>query len=190
MGLCTDSLPQALALGLVLELFWIDSLRLGAMVPPTAALSFLLLYPLCLIFQWSMPEQVVLPLVVCILFSHASAWLENWHRSVNASHDARLELWAEDVNNKHGMSPQKILYLSHWRVLWSSALLYVLCFVVLYAFFAVLTLWEWVPVFSHVSWPILYGVGLLGAVLALRTRRAYVVLAFSVLAVLAWQALP
>ncbi len=190
MGLCTQTLPEALALGLVLELFWIDGLRLGGVVPPSASLSFLLLYPLCLIFSWDLPQQVPIPLLLSIMCAHAAVWLEQWHRSANMSCDARLELWAENEKNKHGMSPEQIMTQSHWRVLWSSALLYMVCFGVLFGLCSLITVYYGMPSFVGLLWSALYGIGLLGAVLALRTRRAYIVLAFALGAVLLWQILP
>ncbi len=187
MGLCTDSLPQALAIGFVLELFWIDSLRLGAVVPPTGTLSFLLLYPLCLMFDWTLPQQLPLPLFICMLFAHASAWLERWQREQNEANDARLELWVENTANPYALSPECSVALSHWRVLWSAAALYMVCFGVLFGLFTALEHWYVIPMYSSMSWHILYGAGLLGAVLALRVRRAYIVLAGALFFGLTWQ---
>ncbi len=183
LGLLTNALPQALALGLILELFWIDALRLGTVVPPSATLSFLLLFPLCHHFSWLSPEQLPLPLLLCILFAHVAAGLERWHRVRNTALDARFELWLEHPSAPMALSPERIMLRSHWRVLWSSLVLYMLCFVVVYVVFAYLMRHNIFPVFPHVSWSILYGVGLLGAVLALRTRRAYIVLALSLVLV-------
>ncbi len=187
MGLATDTLGEALALGLVLELFWIDGLRLGTVVPPSATLSFLLLYPLCMLFGWQSPEQLPLPLLICILFAHVSAWQESWLRKRNASHDTAVEAWIEQPTSApsaKALSPEAYIWRSHWRVLWSSALLYGLCFGLLYFFFAFLVQKQAFPIIPHLTWNILYGVGLLGAVLALRTRRAYWALGGSIVLVL------
>ncbi len=189
LGLLTNALPQALALGLVLELFWIDALRLGTVVPPSATLSFLLLFPLCHHFSWFLPAQVPLPLLVCILFAHVAAGLERWHRARNTALDARFELWVEHPSAPMALSPERIMLRSHWRVLWSSVVLYILCFGSVYVFFSYLVQEQLFPVFPHVTWNILFGVGLLGAVLALRTQRAYVVLALSLSMVLMWNVL-
>ncbi len=191
MGLCTNALPEAMALGLVLELFWIDGLRLGTIVPPSATLSFLLLFPLCFIFDWFSPSELPLPLLVCIVFAHVSAWLERWHRARNALHDAQLEHWVEAPTQEPyaALSPEHIILRSHWRVLWSSALVYMFCFALVYVFFKYLVQEQLFPVFYGMSWSQLYGVGLLGAILALRTRRVYVVLSLALVGVVFWQAL-
>ncbi len=184
MGLVTNALAEALALGLVLELFWIDRLRLGTVVPPSATLSFLLLFPFCLLFDWHEPEQIPLPLLTCILFAHVSAALERWLRRCNAAQDTALEQWIEDPTSPSGMSVEKYVWNSHWRVVWSSATLYVVSFFLLYALFTSLISIGAMVQIPGLTWNILYGIGLLGAVLALRTRRSYAVLAMGVVMVL------
>ncbi len=163
-----------------------DSLPLGAVVPPTASFSFALLYPLCLVFDWSLPEQLPLPLFFCMLLAHVCAWLERWHRGQNVLFDGCLEAWIYDTKDMLALSPECIMKFSHKRVLWTSALLYVACFGALCLFFSFLELGMSVPFFHDLSWVLLYGIGLVGAALALRTRRAYTVLACAMCLALMW----
>ncbi len=197
MGFCTENLPFALALGLVLELFWIDALRLGCIVPPSGTFSFLLLYPLCILFHWYAPSMLPIPLILCLGFGYAASWLEQWHRKKNMAYDACLQEWVENpVAGEHNalkedrteqceektkgaaiaMAPTEIMAFARWQMLWSAAVLYMLCFALIYAFFYWLQKIYIVPSLPMVSWNVLYGVGLLGAVLSLRTKRAYAVL--------------
>ncbi len=207
LGFCTENLPFALALGLVLELFWIDALRLGCIVPPSGTFSFLLLYPLCILFQWYLPSMLPIPLVICLGFGYAASWLEQWHRRKNMAYDACLQEWVEkphideSANLKKdlvsscneqekdavaAMAPTEIIAFARWQMLWSAALLYMVCFSSIYAFFHWLQKIYTVPSLPMVSWNVLYGVGLLGAVLSLRTKRAYAVLGVAFFFLFLW----
>ncbi len=217
LGFCTENLPFALALGLVLELFWLDALRLGLIVPPSGTFSFLLLYPLCLLFHWYLPSLLPLPLVLCLAFGYAASWLEQWQRRKNAVYDAHLQAWVEQTTsdispatlpacsspssrcffesnaessskNILPLSPTEIIAFSRWFIFWSAAALYVLCFSVLYGFFYWLEKVYIVPSVPTVSWNMLYGLGLLGAVLSLRTKQAYAVLAMAFVFLFMWYA--
>ncbi len=188
LGYCTNTMPLALAVGLALELFWIDLLRLGIVIPASATFSFLLLYPLCLIFQWQLPSALPIPFCICLFFGHAASLLEHWQRAKNTYYDTQLELWVEntcsmekcsaenqntDTLQHKGMSPAHIISRSTWRMLWSSSFLYFTSFALLYSFFSWLEKIYFLPVFSEFNWQILYSISLVGAILALRTRRAY-----------------
>ncbi len=194
-GFCTDNMPLALATALFFELFWIDLLRLGIIVPVSGTFSFLLFYPLCIIFQWQLPTALPLPLCMCLFFGHAAPLLERWQRSKNAAYDSALEDWVEhskpskasddllaldDMSSSasQGMSPAEIISRSRWRMLWSSALLYFSSFALLYGIFYWLKSTNSIPSFSYFTWYMLYGLALIGPILALRTRPAYKVLAF------------
>ncbi len=229
LGFCTNNLPFALALALVLELFWVDALRLGIIIPPSGTFSFLLLYPLCLLFQWYLPSMLPIPLLLCLFFGHAASWLEQWQRHKNAVYDACLQAWvqwakpdtvkadnaepkaensdfSDDVaypvqssarretllfseKNPKALSPAQIITHSRWRMLWSAALLYMVCFGILYAFFVWLQKVYIVPSLPTVTWNVLYGMGLLGAILSLRTKRAYTFLGVGLLFMFMWYAL-
>ncbi len=189
LGFCTDNMSFALSLALVLELFWIDTLRLGIVVPPSGTFSFLLLYPLCLHFQWYLPSLLPIPLIICIMFGFVSSWFERWQRKKNSCYNANLEAWvrqttenpdvcdvqSEKLNTKQvlALSPSEIIFQSRWSMLWSSALLYVLCWSILYGFFKILQAFYIVPSISLFTWNLLYSIALLGAILSLRTSRTY-----------------
>ena len=70
----------------------------------------------------------------------------------------------------------------------SHVLLYAVCYGLLFCLLAVLYARQALPQLSVLSWPMLYAAALMGAVLSLRTRRAYMVLACSLgtLALLIW----
>ncbi len=202
LGFCTDTMPFALALGLALELFWIDLLRLGTIIPPSGTFSFLLLYPICLLFQWELPSTLPLPLCICLIAGYGASLLERWQRRANAQYDAALEAWAmqnPDDGNQEGkddvrenalqqaqLSPSLIISRARWRVLWSSALLYLGVFGCVYALLSWLETKHAVPIFPHFNWYMLYAIALIGPILALRTRRAYRVLALGIICLLFW----
>ena len=67
-------------------------------------------------------------------------------------------------------------------------LLYALCYALLFCLLAVLTARQALPQLLVLNWPMLYAAALMGAVLSLRTHRAYMVLVGSLgtLALLIW----
>ncbi len=189
LGLLSGELTLALSLGMVLELFWLDFLRLGALVPPSGTLSFILLFSLSLLHGWQEPMQLGIPLLFCVILAHTASWLEKWQRRQNDMLLKGVQVWAEcsleapnTPKGKHvshsetSIAPDMVIASAFWRTLWSYALLYLACFVVLHTLFSFMQNIHALPLVPGLSWPILYGMGLTGAVLALRNKRAYAVL--------------
>ncbi len=178
-GAITSTLEFALPLGIILELFWLDVLRLGAVIPPSGTLSFLLLYPLTLLFSWQAPSQLAVPLLICLPFAYTITWVELWQRKRTNVYINDLEAWVENPQN--GISPQDIVYKTMARFILWECLLYITLFTSLWGIFTLLNKAHALPLIAHMNWPILYSMGLMGAVLALRTKRAYAILAIGII---------
>ncbi len=194
LGLLSGELELALSLGIFLELFWLDFLRLGAVVPPSGTLSFILLFSLSLIHGWQEPMQLAIPLLFCVSFAYSASWLEKWQRRQNDILLEGVQAWAEwpNISNlspkfdkgkntnsdlvSKCISPDAVMTSAFWRTLWSYGLLFLFCFVCLHTLFSFLQNIHALPLVPGLSWPMLYGMGLTGAVLALRNKRAYAVL--------------
>ncbi len=182
-GFATNSLEFALPLGAVLELFWLDILRLGAIIPPSGTLSFLLLYPLCLIFNWQAPSQFAIPLLVCLPLAYTIKWVESLQREQNNAQIAEVENW---VNNpKTGNSPQKVIYISLLRFICFETLHYMTLFGLLFFIFHTLE-HNHIFIISGITWSVIFSISLMGAVLALRTRRAYAILCLALVIAYFW----
>ncbi len=184
IGFATNTLELALPLGAVLELFWLDVIRLGAIIPPSGTLSFLLLYPLSLIFTWQTPSTLAIPLLICLPLAYTIKWLELFHRKQANTYIANLETWVE--NPQQGTSPQAIIFKSLVRTIIHETLLYLGLFFLLYILFSSFNHTNTMPTIPNMNWTILYSMGLMGAMLALRTKRAYAILLCTAIAVFLW----
>ena len=174
-GWLTGRWDVALPLAVFFELFWLDVIRLGAIVPPSGALSFLLLFPLILLLHIQTPAELALPLLLCVPAAYAVSRLERALRERNNAAIDEVSRWCAHASPAHGTSPERVV----WRALgWhglTNALLFVLSFGLVYAVLRTVQAFG-LPVAPGLSWNVLYGAGLMGAVLALRIRRAYAVL--------------
>ncbi len=174
LGFFTDNLEFSLSLGIVFELFWLDVLRLGAIIPPSATLSFLLAYPFILIFAWPTPSQFALPLLICLGFAYSVRGIELWQRKHNNAYIHQVEQWTK--NPQIGLHPKYVIYKSLSQSIWIYALLYLVLFFGLYYLFSILSSNQLLPTIAQFNWTILYAAGLLGALLTLRTKKIYIIL--------------
>ena len=170
---CTGDWARALPLGIIFELLWLDTLELGGVVPPYGGLSFLLAFPLCRHFGLTQAGAALLPLFLSMLAAYAATWLELRQRAAQNILAPSLESWCA---GGRGISPARaVLGAALRRAIWQWGF-YALWFCTLYLILAVLTAGGHWPRLSLVTWPVLYAAALLGAVLSLRTRQAYLVL--------------
>ncbi len=155
------------------------------MVPPYGSLSFLLVFPLCRLFGLDQPGMALLPLILSMMAAYTASWCELRQRiGLNPLVDA-VVAWS---NGSGGVSPGRVILLAGLcRALW-QAVLYLVCFGLIYVLLAVLSARQALPALPAVTWSALYVAALLGAVLSLRTRQAYAVLlgTLGALALLIW----
>ncbi len=184
-GLVTNEIEFALLLGLIFELFWLDALRLGAVIPPSATLSFTILYPLNLIFSWQTPAQFVVPLLICLPLAYLVKGVELFQRKQANAYIADVEAWAEQPLK--GLNPQKIIFKSLRKFILLYTVLYGTLFFVMYILFSFLTEHGLIPMMSKVSWSLLFMISLVGAVLALRTKQAYAIILLAVICIFLYE---
>ncbi len=161
-------------LGIVFELVWLDVLALGSVVPPYGTLSFLLLFPLAVLYDWRQPDVLLLPVAFAMLCAHAAAWLEQQQRQLMDDASERVQLWC--AGDAGGTLPGRAILYSILVRAGAQYALYIVCFLLMTALgplFARIGA-EWFP---SVSWAMFYAAAMAGAVLGLRIRRAYAVLA-------------
>lgn len=170
-GWFTGQWDVAVPLGIVLELFWLDVIPLGAVLSPTGALPYLLTFSMALLFGIRTPDQLVFPLFFTMGCAYVSVALERRQR-------VRANALAETMVASEGrLSPDAVVYASLAGRAMQQGALYVLCFGALYGLLRLTVLLPaGIPVVPGITWNVLFGVGSVGALLALRTRRAYAVL--------------
>lgn len=174
-GAVTGHLNIALPLGIIFELFWLDVIPLGAIIPPVASLNFFLVFCLALIFDWHEPSQFVLPVLLTLPAAYMSALVERWQYARNNNSLEYLERWMHGMSG--GYSPGRIVGQSLVCTALSQGALFIVLFAVCYA--VLLTgADKWLDAMSQfpMRWSVLYCFAALGAIVALRTRRAYALL--------------
>lgn len=140
-----------------------------------ASLAYLLLLPIILLFELRAPQELPVPLLLCLSMGQAGAWLERWERRRADVLAEAAALWNADGDK--GLAPERVIARSLSAQAASRFLLYLACYSCVYALVSLCRAWDALPCIPLVTWPVMYGIGLMGAVLSLRTRRAYVALA-------------
>ncbi|MGE9986008.1 hypothetical protein [Desulfovibrio sp. SGI.169] len=161
-------------------------LELGSVVPPFGSLSFLLLFPLAAHFDLNQPGELLLPLILVMLAAYLGAFLERSLRIHENRLVDRVESWC--AGGGHSLAPAgAVLRIMSLRAV-LQFLLFVLCYALLFCLLSILTACQTLPRLMLLNWPMLYVAALMGAVLSLRTRRAYMMLIGSLgtLALLLW----
>ncbi len=155
-------------------------------MPPYGNLSFLLLFPLCKYFGLTQPGSLLIPLILCMPAAYLAAFCEQRQRIWQNATVDRVEIWCA---GKHGgTSPGAALCYSSLRRAFWQICLYCLCFALIFSLLHTLQNHQALPALRAVTWSALYVAALMGAVLSLRTRQAYVVLVgcLGMLALLIW----
>lgn len=176
-GAFTGHSDVALPLGVIFELFWLDVIPLGAVIPPVASLNFFLVFCLALVFDWHNPAQLFLPILLTLPCAYFGAMVERWQYARNDAALEHLNQWIEGNNTEY--SPARIVALSLMQAAMLQGLAFLFLFGLVYALLLNGGLDEWcVRLFAQnpVSWTGLYGLSAIGAIVALRTRRAYAAL--------------
>lgn len=179
-GLVTGHSDIALPLGIIFELFWLDIIPLGAVIPPVASLNFFLVFCLALVFDWHNPAQFALPLLLTLPCAYLGARLEHWQYTHNDKALESLQHWM--LFPSAGRSPEQAILRSLAQTGLLQAGLFLLLFSLVYLVMLSGVEEYFADIFSkaQVSWKLLYGFAAIGAIVALRTRRAYAVLALCI----------
>lgn len=155
-------------------------------MPPFGSLSFLLLFPLAMHFSLNQPGELLLPLILVMLTAYLGAFLERSLRIHENRLVDRVESWCS--GDGLTLAPAGAVLRVMLLRAFLQFLLFALCYALLFCLLSVLTTRQALPRLALLSWPMLYAAALMGAVLSLRTRRAYMVLfgSLATLALLIW----
>lgn len=170
----TGAWAQLVPLGIILELFWLDVVPLGSIVPPLNVFSFWLMVPLCLHFSWIQPAPMLFPLMLAVLCAYGGAWLERWLRVYRNTSLGQVHRWT--AQTAQGCPPAQAVYQSVRQRFFLQLFFFFLCYITILEFTASLQARDLLLHLDALTWPIMYAVSALGALLALRTRRAYAML--------------
>lgn len=169
-ALLTWSVQPALNAGVFFELLWLDLFPAGTFIPPNAPLALTIALGLLACLPDPDMRTVLLVLAVSIPTAYAGSWTEQWLRTVqNRSYTAILTWNRRRV--VHASTPDRLVLnalMLQGAVLFG---LYVGCSsALLIGLRQILPL---LPSGRQPTWPMIWMCAALGAVLALRVRKAY-----------------
>lgn len=152
---------------------------IGSYIPPMPAFSYLLLLAIASTFGWTSPESIAFPLAMTLPLAHLVPLLENSQRHYQRVAYSRLVGEARK-NRPLGNLPGWLLSISALQQL----VLGVACFFIMGMSFEFLfsrKFMRHVLIPLSINWTELYTIALIGALLSLRIRRAYVTFAASMI---------
>lgn len=139
------------------------------------------MFCLALVFDWHSPAQFIFPLLLTLPCAYAGAMVERWQYARNNVYLAPLHQWMLGQDTQH--SPARIVLFSLVHSALLQGGLFLVLFSLAYAFILLGGVEDWFTalcVQAQVSWTLLYGLAAIGAIVALRTQRAYAVLVISI----------
>lgn len=182
----TGDVAPALPLALFFELFWLDLYPIGSFIPPMAAFPYLLLMGLSRHFGWGGdPASIAFPLAVTLPLAYAIPRLEIWQRDTQKSASALLVKQAQQQEVLFKLTQTLIRRSVLQQLCLGLALFWGLSLAVAFAFSYAISQGSASFIPLDVDWSVLYAIAAIGAVVALRVKRAYLVFAFSMGALLA-----
>lgn len=168
-------------LAVFFELFWLDLFPIGSYVPPMPALPYLLILSLASVFSWDSPVALAFPLALSLPAAYLIPFYENKLRISFSAISSRLVRNAEAESGPlknlplHGIGKAWLIHSGIGMVFFFLPYTIIRVLFSL-PFFSFLHLQPGV-IPLNVSWPVLYVIAAIGAVLSLRIRRAYVTFA-------------
>ncbi|MDL2316105.1 hypothetical protein LJC59_03375 [Desulfovibrio sp. OttesenSCG-928-A18] len=185
--LITGDYAPALPLALFFEIFWLDLFFIGGYIPPMAAFPYLLFLALAGSFGWNDPTSMAFPLVMLLPFAYLVPYHEARQRDLQKNASSKLLAAAQGESPLNSL-PGRMLVVSSLQILVGGAVLFIAAYYLLYALFSLAVFNEsakHIPL--NVNWTVLYGAAAIGALLALRIRKAFLVFGMCVLALLLLQ---
>lgn len=165
----------ALPLAVFYELFWLDLFPAGTYLPPNGLFPMLTVVTLAGTLPSPDISTLFLPVILTLPLGFLGAYLEKRHREWQVAGYNRLLRAFRSGRDLEGPAGHAVAV--------SLLQLFTLNFVAFLCTATVLTAasdrfiaWRGLPLtFTHATWPLLWVIGCVGGVMALRIRRSYVI---------------
>lgn len=173
----TGEYAPALPLAVFFELFWLDLIPIGSYIPPMASFPYLVLLFLSRQYQWTEPSVLAFPLAALLPLAYLEPYAESWQRDYQKNASNQL-IKQSRSRRPLGAVPFRLLLNSMAQQYAIGLLLFTAASLSLSYF---ISLWITdktigaIPL--EISWPALYAIAAIGALLSLRIKRAYIVFA-------------
>lgn len=169
--------------GIFFELLWLDLFPAGTFIPPHALLSLTATLTVLACLPDADMRTTALLLVATLPLAYLGAWVEQRYRKRQNTSYNKLITWNRQ-SVAHAYTPNRLIMQALAEKFLLNFFLFALCVLPLLA--ALRPLQPWLSSGPQPSWPMLWIVAGIGAVLALRLRKAYALAGISlVLGVLA-----
>ena len=174
-GACSGDMVVPVLLGLCCELFWLDLFPIGSYLPPMPAFPLLILLPLSSQFGWATPQELALPLFLLLPLAYVPPLLEIRLRRAAIEGQALLTEQAEGRLPLGGLPGRIIARAMARHMLYAIPLFWGTLAAAAFLFSLARPLLEAAGGSLNAVWPGILCLCALGAFLALRLPRAYLV---------------
>lgn len=183
-GLLTGHWEVSLGVAIFFELFWLDQIPAGTVVTPNAAMSTLITLSLVHLFDYLAPGELVIPLILSIPMALVGRRLELFQRRWQDAGYNELLRWARsDGNTKRYRGPGALVFRSVMQILCLNFSLFTIGLLLLSGIIYSLSLYQADMLRFNVTWGHLWFMAVIGGLISLRLKRAYVLLVGALLAV-------
>ncbi len=169
-GLITGQWELAAGIGVFCELFWLDLFPAGTYIPPHGQLAVVYSLTTAHCLGLYRPWDLLPVLGIALLAARFGARIENWHRGMQNTHYNQL---LQSVRQESGLfAPERFVLRSAIQLVLLNGFFFFL--ITQGSVLGIAQLRAWWPVAPfELQWAHVWGVALLGAVAALRTKTAY-----------------
>ncbi len=179
-GLCTGDYSLSLPLAVFFELFWLDLFAIGSYLPPMAAFPYLMLMAFARTMDWSTPGHLAFPLALSLPLAYVQPHIEGYLRILQTGAYMRLMGRARRPAPL-GRLPGSLMAAAVLRQFCVGLAAFVLVQGV--AVVGLALPFSWTKTVLNADWSLLYGIASLGALMALRINRAYIIFTICILSV-------
>ena len=135
---------------------------------------YLLLLVLAHAFTWTTPVELAFPLAMLLPAAYIIPYIEAQQRNLQTTAYSQL-ICRSRQQTPLGKIPVKLIYISAQQQLFFGIASFLLLYGITFFFFSLdgMENANFIPL--DVDWPVLYAIAAIGALIALRIRRAYMV---------------
>lgn len=156
--------------GIFFELLWLDLFPAGTYIPPQALFSLTATLTILACLPDADMRSTALIVVATLPLAYLGAWVEQLHRKRQNARYSQLLIWNRGGKGS-SFAPNRLTAGALIEIFLLNFSLFLLCVTPLLSGLRLLQPW-----FSgglQPSWPMLWAAACVGAILALRVRRAY-----------------
>lgn len=169
----TGNPVPALPMALFFELFWLDLYPIGGFIPPMPAFPYLLLLYICHHFHWESSSLIAFPVALTLPLAYAVPLLEMWQRNRQKNDSVKMVEHIENDGAAKLLAGKTLTRAIAMQLTLGIPLFMISCILVVSIASLPFVQQHAGLVPLELSWPALFMVGAIGAVVGLRIRRVY-----------------